>query len=159
MKFWFDCEFFEDGKTIELISIGMVAEDGRDYYAETFRAGMLCYRSDWLMKNVKPHLTGAMKRPVEIATDLIEFCGEKPEFWGYCSAYDWVCLCQLYGSMIQLPQGWPYFCRDISQMHDGLPDFKLPPYFKPQHNALVDARWTKEAWNKLIDTVLELDDE
>ena len=33
MKFWFDTEFIEDGRTIDLISIGMVAEDGRQYYA------------------------------------------------------------------------------------------------------------------------------
>ena len=28
-----DLEFLEDGRTIELISIGMVADDGREYYA------------------------------------------------------------------------------------------------------------------------------
>lgn len=27
MKIWFDTEFIEDGKTIDLISIGMVRED------------------------------------------------------------------------------------------------------------------------------------
>ena len=30
MRFWFDTEFYEDGHTIQLISIGVVAEDGRD---------------------------------------------------------------------------------------------------------------------------------
>ena len=35
MKFWFDTEFIEDGKTIDLISIGIVAEDGRTFYAES----------------------------------------------------------------------------------------------------------------------------
>lgn len=29
MKFWFDTEFIEDGKTIDLLSIGVIAEDGR----------------------------------------------------------------------------------------------------------------------------------
>lgn len=33
MKYFYDTEFFENGKTIELISIGIVAEDGREYYA------------------------------------------------------------------------------------------------------------------------------
>lgn len=29
MKYWYDTELIEDGKTIDLISVGMVAEDGR----------------------------------------------------------------------------------------------------------------------------------
>src|SRR4051812_11038169 len=33
MKYFYDTEFLEDGQTIELISIGIVAEDGREYYA------------------------------------------------------------------------------------------------------------------------------
>lgn len=28
MRFFYDCEFLEDGRTIELISIGIVCEDG-----------------------------------------------------------------------------------------------------------------------------------
>jgi hypothetical protein len=29
MKYYYDTEFIEDGRTIDLISIGIVAEDGR----------------------------------------------------------------------------------------------------------------------------------
>ncbi len=29
MRYWYDLEFIEDGKTIDVISIGVVAEDGR----------------------------------------------------------------------------------------------------------------------------------
>lgn len=61
MRYWYDTEFIEDGKSIDLISIGMVAEDGRELYAvaeeieqEPLNA-RLC-RHDWLMKNVVPHL-------------------------------------------------------------------------------------------------------
>jgi hypothetical protein len=32
-KYFFDTEFDEDGKTIELISIGIKCADGREYYA------------------------------------------------------------------------------------------------------------------------------
>lgn len=31
MRYFYDTEFIEDGHTIELISIGVVAEDGREY--------------------------------------------------------------------------------------------------------------------------------
>ncbi|RZL78642.1 MAG: hypothetical protein EOP32_21370 [Rhodococcus sp. (in: high G+C Gram-positive bacteria)] len=29
MRYFYDCEFIEDGRTIDLVSIGVVAEDGR----------------------------------------------------------------------------------------------------------------------------------
>ena len=31
MRFWFDTEFHENGSFIDLISIGVVSEDGRQY--------------------------------------------------------------------------------------------------------------------------------
>lgn len=33
MRYFYDCEFIEDGRTIELVSIGVVCEDGREFYA------------------------------------------------------------------------------------------------------------------------------
>ena len=33
MRFFYDCEFIEDGTTIDLVSIGVVGEDGREFYA------------------------------------------------------------------------------------------------------------------------------
>ena len=57
MRFWFDTEFYEDGRTIELISIGVVSEDGRTYYAETPKARKLAAATQWLSANVGPHLT------------------------------------------------------------------------------------------------------
>ncbi len=33
MRYFYDTEFIDDGRTIELISIGVTAEDGREYYA------------------------------------------------------------------------------------------------------------------------------
>jgi hypothetical protein len=61
VRYWYDTEFLEDGRTIDLISIGIVAEDGREYYAvhEDATSGRLLRRikrSDWLMANVVPSL-------------------------------------------------------------------------------------------------------
>jgi hypothetical protein len=55
-KIYYDCEFLEDGKTIDLISIGMVA-DGREYYAVNANApwGRI-KQHEWLCRNVVPHL-------------------------------------------------------------------------------------------------------
>ncbi|OHU29054.1 3'-5' exoribonuclease domain-containing protein [Mycobacteroides chelonae] len=53
----YDTEFLEDGKTIELISIGIVCEDGREYYAVNSDMDQERIRGDrWLLANVWPHL-------------------------------------------------------------------------------------------------------
>lgn len=80
-------------------------------------------------------------------------------FYGYYSAYDWVVLCCQYGSMLDLPKGFPKYCVDLKQSLDeiqeknfGLNLFKgklannikeLPNYPKQidKHNALADAKW------------------
>ncbi|HXO12259.1 MAG TPA: hypothetical protein VN871_07835, partial [Mycobacterium sp.] len=55
MRYFYDTEFIDDGYNIELISIGIVAEDGREYYAVSTefnpeRAG------NWVRANVLPKL-------------------------------------------------------------------------------------------------------
>ena len=149
MKIWFDTEFYEDGDTIELISIGAVREDGQTFYAETTEAAQLCHQSDWLMENVFPHLRGKGIARRHIAQQFFEFAGEKPEFWAYYCSYDWVALCQLYGKMIQLPKGWPMYCRDVKQLCDDVGNPRLPPQDNAEHHALNDALWTKLAWEEL----------
>src|ERR1700761_9600825 len=32
-RYFYDCEFIEDGRTVDLVSIGVVDEFGRDFYA------------------------------------------------------------------------------------------------------------------------------
>lgn len=145
MKFWIDTEFIEDGKTIDLISIGVAAEDGRTYYAEAEECD-LSKASPWVVENVFPGLTGVKTPRAQIAADLIEFCGEKPEIWGYYADYDWVVLCQLFGRMIDLPKGWPMYCRDLKQLCDEKGGLKLPKQDGGEHNALADAIWTKQSW-------------
>lgn len=149
MRFWFDTEFLEDGHTIQLISIGIVAEDGREYYAETEVARVLAGSTDWLRDNVLPHLTGAEKSRFKIPGEIVEFMGEQPEIWAYYADYDWVALCQLYGRMIDLPKGWPMFCRDVKQLADMKGNPKLPEQTSAEHHALADARWAREAWEYL----------
>jgi 3' exoribonuclease, RNase T-like len=59
MRVWYDTEFLEDGKTIELISIGMVREDGEEYYAVVDQPAITMLRiqqHEWLRENVLPSL-------------------------------------------------------------------------------------------------------
>lgn len=159
MRLWFDTEFIEDGRTIDLLSIGIVRADGAMLYATSGEANKDA-ASDWVKANVLPSLgvvpghrgsTSVMLNSThrEIAEAVREFAGDKPEWWAYYADYDWVSLCQLYGTMIQLPKGWPFYCRDVKQWCDALGNPKLPEQTTREHHALNDAVWTKEAWEFL----------
>lgn len=146
-KFFIDTEFIEDGKTIDLISIALVREDGLAYYAISSEFDE-SKASQWVRDNVISKLDPATERipRKQIAAEILEFIGDdKPEFWGYFADYDWVVICQLYGAMMKLPKGWPMFCHDTIQLASivNRPQFpKLPP--EKAHSALEDARWTKD---------------
>lgn len=155
MRFWFDTEFIEDGKTIDLMSIGIVAEDGREFYAESNECD-LSRASPWVKENVIPHLIHGYEGRVHmsrkaIGNAVVSFVGtEKPELWAYYADYDWVALCQLFGTMMDLPKGWPMYCRDVKQIADMLGNPKLPEQGRGEHHALDDAKWTKQAWHFLV---------
>ena len=161
MRYFFDTEFIEDGKTIDLLSIGVVSDDGREYYAENIEADR-DKASDWVRENVFPFLgkiPEAEKTRAHIARDLVEFCSPekhgKPEFWAYYADYDWVVLCQLFGRMIDLPEGWPMYCRDIKQEVDRISanlgvKIRLPEQGATEHFALADAVWNRRAHQMLM---------
>jgi hypothetical protein len=159
----YDTEFIEDGKTIDLISIGIVCEDGREYYA--VNAGMPVRRirkHGWLMDNVVPGLPKAYgdrrntmptswlydytspenKVRSLIAVEVLDFllANGEPQLWADWGAYDHVVLAQLWGPMINLPTGIPMFTHDIEQEIERHPGFVKPQQEDGQHNALEDAR-------------------
>lgn len=126
-------------QVIDLLSIGITCEDGREYYAENGEADM-SKANPWVKENVLPHLRGGGIRRWRIAHEIVSFIGtDTPEFWADYGAYDWVALCQLFGAMIDLPRGWPMFCRDIQQeaARLGVTEF---PMSEDEHNALNGAR-------------------
>lgn len=186
MKYYLDTEFIENGVTIDLISIGLVADDGRTYYAQN-KECKFDKASDWVVRNVFPHLIHfSMARAgcrscgerqfngggdkltgkcidescpwrfrFEIRDELKLFCDPekygKPEFWGYYADYDWVAFCQLFGTMIELPKGFPMYCRDIKQLSDELGGHRIPKPEVEIHHALSDAEWNKQAHNFLLE--------
>lgn len=149
MRIFFDTEFIEDGETIDLISIGMVRDDGQKFYMENDECD-LSQADDWLKEHVIPKLGGARGSRKLIASAIIDFVGEKPEFWAYYADYDWVVLCQLFGRMIDLPEGWPMYCRDLKQEADRL-GIRFPEMPEEcAHNALEDALWAKSMFRRFI---------
>lgn len=256
MRYFIDTEFIEGFKkpipwlptigkfnkpyhSIQLISIGIVAEDGRSYYAISNE-----YRykdaSEWVKMNVilpmylhnvhgdkRNHMTVDTfhkyipngKSNKQIAKEIIDFVNPRvsfkaakegiicfshmedpsywieehsgipndssyepkhrlfteppkwiaqPTFYGYYSDYDWVVFCSLFGTMMDLPKGFPMYCIDLKQTLDEkaekysnarhvskdqiLKELKSSSSYPKQsneHNALDDAKWNLALFNFL----------
>ena len=263
MKYFIDTEFLEGTQktllgntkpTIDLISIAVVGEDGREYYAvskefnlkeawnryqvekdETVGARIKALppykKIYWLRENVllpiffelaqkdfhnthfkdewnyeqksvdlqvfkkvwgtdfgwfkklivkygKSNLTIAEEIEYFVRYSFPDNYGKKLEtdikFYGYYCDYDWVVFCWLFGKMMNLPKGFPMYCRDLKQMYDEIQEaapnvqriawheiesrglktedaFKIKlmktyPKQENEHNALADAKWNKELY-------------
>jgi hypothetical protein len=152
MRWFLDTEFDEDGRTIELISIALVREDGEFLYCVSNEFDP-AHCNEWVQANVLPHLLPRLvwKSRAQIRDEVFSAMtadGGKPEIWGYFSDYDWVVFCQLFGRMVDLPKGFPMWCRDLKQLMEqhGVTKDQLPPQTGTAHDALEDARWIREAY-------------
>ena len=175
MKYFIDTEFIEEPNTIQLISIVIVADDGRQYFALSSEYDS-AKASVWVTKNVIIPLYNEMvgnssyynhlnfhqdygKQIRTIRKEILEFVGfpeypkGKPEFWGYYANYDWVVFCWIFGRMVDLPKGFPMYCRDIKQVMDMLSLTKKDLNIHDpngKHDALVDAAWNRELYYRII---------
>lgn len=179
MRYFYDTEFLEDGKTIELISIGIVAEDGRELYLVNRDAPWRRIKKHaWLMANVVPKLPQphgdrrnqvpkrwaidmwhpAVKSRQNVANAVKDFLlnpfhvNGPIELWANYAAYDHVALCQLFGRMIDLPDGIPMFTNDLQQAVRRAGNPKLPAQAAGLHNALDDARHLRDCFTLLSET-------
>jgi len=171
----YDFEFLENGITIKPISIGMVTDKGDRYYAifndmETMNRA---YTNKWLTDNVLSKLPLFMdydgdlvwdmshadydkvKPAYEIADDVKHFIRNQtdPKLWAYYGAYDHVCYAQLYGTMMNLPTGFPMWTHEIMQEIER--EQERNPHWTPKeqsgglHNALEDAEWNMEVLREI----------
>ncbi|MEP9391285.1 MULTISPECIES: polyadenylate-specific 3'-exoribonuclease AS [Gordonia] len=155
MRFFYDSEFIEDGTTIELISMGVVAEDGREFYAvstefDPARAG------GWVRANVLPKLpspsASVWRSRRQIRDELFAFLtetGDDIELWAWVGAYDHVALCQLWGPMTALPRQIPRYTRELRQHWDAAGRPALPSAPADAHDALADARHNFRKWQAI----------
>jgi hypothetical protein len=152
VRYFYDCEFIEDGRTIELISIGVIAEDGREFYAvstdfDPARAG------NWVRKHVLDKLPSpsdqAWRSRAAIRQDLHAFFNEPRlpvELWAWYAAYDHVALAQLWGAMPSLPRDVPRLTREIRQHWESAGCPAVPEPGPDRHDALADARLAYDRW-------------
>ncbi len=147
MKYWIDTEYIERAYTIDLISVGLVAEDGREFYAESNEVDW-SKAGRWTLQTVRPQLDGKGMAREQIGYGVRGFTegDPAPVFWGYFPAFDWVLFVGLFGGLDALPFHYPQLCLDIKQWAIELGDPALPRQVGARHHALADARWTREAW-------------
>jgi hypothetical protein len=158
MLVFFDTEFTDLSLDPQLISIGLISEDGREFYAELYDAYEISRYSPFVQEAVLPHLTGgdsrismdaltlrlgdwleSFEQPTKLATDSI--------------SWDWPWIQKIF----RLPGTWP---ENVVKMPVGLYDMISSPFFErtveqvfqnhtPQlrrHHALDDAKANRFAW-------------
>lgn len=156
MRYFYDTEFIEDGETIDLISIGVVAEDGREFYAvsKEFDASQA---GEWVRRNVlnqlPPKSDARWMDRATLRRKLYEFLlpdhvpgqrlaqQDRPELWAWVGAYDHVVLAQLWGDMTGLPRELPRFTHELKQLWEMAGRPRLPESPSNAHDALADARF------------------
>jgi hypothetical protein len=159
-RYFYDCEFIEDGRHIDLVSIGVVDEHGREFYAVSteFDAARAL---PWVRRHVLEQLPSpgdrAWRSRERIRDDLYAFLTEplrggvaaEIELWAWYAAYDHVALAQLWGAMPTLPREVPRFTKDLRQLWDDRGQPRLPPAAAKRHDALVDARHNLARWRAM----------
>ncbi len=75
----------------------------------------------------------------------------KPELHAWCGCHDYFALCNLFGGMMNLPNGWPHAIRDLQNLLDDLhiADADLPAQEGPVHHALADAKYERYLFETL----------
>lgn len=176
MKVFFDTEFTGLHQHTTLVSIGMVAEDGKTFYAELNDYDEEQIDS-WLESNVlqKLHYKDQKFRPAnkfssrehmrllgstkQVALALESWLGQfdKVEMWSDCLAYDWMLFNQIFGHAFSIPGNVYYIPFDICTYFKlkGLdPDISREGFIGysvkgEKHNALYDAQVIKACYEKL----------
>jgi hypothetical protein len=177
MKVFFDTEFTGLHQRTTLISIGCVADDGKQFYAELddFDASQL---DDWLQENVIDHLWTPRGHPnpddgpippyvdycvglrADVASALAAWLAqwESVEMWSDCLAYDWVLFCNLFDGAFTIPTNVYYIPFDLATLFKikGIdPDISREEYAGiiaggNKHNALWDAQMIRACYHRAL---------
>lgn len=179
MKIFYDSEFTGLHQHTTLISIGLVAENGLEFYAEfTDYDATQC--DEWINKNVLKHTRWLSNEPpkepiCENINKSTNICANKTvikeklsewlqqfsmiEIWADCYAYDWILFCELFGGAREIPQNIFYIPGDLATMFilKGLnPDTDREQFAEleksqpTRHNALNDALVVRSCYQKLV---------
>lgn len=162
MRVFFDTEFTGLHKTTNLISIGITADDGQEFYAEIEDFDKK-YISVWVKENVLKNLVGKnVIKKKELKDELTRWLDQfdKVEVWSDCLAYDWVLFCDIWGGAKHVPAHVYYIPFDICtlMLAKGVdPDINREEFagkvqfdYARKHNAMHDARVIKACHKRLV---------
>ena len=155
----------------------------RPIYDELLQKETYARRNHWQLiepfsyKSLKTLIRWNGKTNIQIANEICEFIygpseslsGESaleearkyeisdkskiPVFYAYFGSYDWVAFCWLFGKMIDLPKGFPMYCKDLKQIYDKAIDHLwFVIHVKNGDNRL---QYGQESNNNFIDKICE----
>ena len=154
MRVFYDGEFSTTAPEIGLVSIGAVREDGAEFYGVSTEFDPATAHP-WVKRHVLPQLPAqgdaAWMTREQLRHGLLDFLGDEPVLWAWYGAYDHVALCQLWGSMPELPRSIPRFTLDVRQLWEHLGRPPLPQQESGLHHALDDARHVRVRWEALAE--------
>ena len=175
-KIFFDTEFTGLHQKTTLISIGLISECGKTFYAE-FADYDKSQVDNWIQENVinntlfingnstsctsnrnYSHIGATPTIVADLKDWLSQF--EKVEMWSDCLAYDWVLFNQLFGHAFNIPKNVYYIPFDICTLFKikGIdPDISREEFASmsensTKHNALWDAKVIKKCYENLINS-------
>jgi hypothetical protein len=180
MKIFLDSEFTGLHQHTTLISIGLIDEQGKMFYAELNNYN-INQVDEWIEENVIKHLTYnnvlmtyhvskhndiSMKGTSDdVASELRKWLlqYDSVEIWSDCLAYDWVLFNELFGHAFNIPSNVYYIPFDICTLMKikGVdPDINREKFagyvwnsenHYPKHSALWDAKIIKDCYFKLME--------
>ena len=142
MKYWIDTEFIAKPYTIDLVSVGIVAEDGRDSMRRAARStGRRPIRGRWRTSPATRRQSDE-PRGHQLSPPRVHRSGRAPGFLGLFSG--------LRLGRVRVAVRGPEECRSIirssaSTSNNGRSNWAIRsrPQQGARHHALLDARWTK----------------
>lgn len=173
---YFDTEFTGLHKNTTLISIGIISDNNKTFYAELTDYDK-SQVDDWIKTNVISNLLFEdEKKNIVISDDekkyqikgdskflkthLTEWLSKfsEVEIWSDCLSYDWVLFCDIFGTVFDIPKNVYYIPFDISTLFKLKridPDISREEFTgtndnKNKHNALFDAKVIKKCYEKLV---------
>lgn len=178
MRIFFDMEFTGLHQNTTPISLGMVAEDGHEFYAE-FVDYDHAQVDEWISEHVISHLN---RQQGAANDDLVkssntgmrwEYYGTRAgvavhlrdwlshydtvEIWSDVLAYDWVLFCDLFGGAFGIPSNIFYIPFDLATLFlvkhvhpDVSREIFAGESLEYQHHALHDAKVIKTCFEKVI---------
>ena len=181
-KIFLDTEFTGLRQDTTLVSIGLVSDCGKTFYAEFIDFDM-DQIDGWLQENIVNKLKLVNEKSNHFWTnrdqDNLVSCGDKDfiqselrlwlsnfdkiELWSDCLAYDWVLFCDLFGGAFEIPKNVYYIPFDLATVFKvkGVdPDIDREKYaFREVYNEMIrykhTALWDAQVIKKCYEKLMK----